>query len=51
MASQAECESCFQADILISTFIFMCSGWGHTFNVAAWKFWFRFFFLEASTFS
>jgi len=26
MASQAECKSCFQADILIFTFIFRCSG-------------------------
>jgi len=26
MASQAECESCFQANVLIFTFIFRCSG-------------------------
>ena len=26
MASQAECETCFQANILIFTFIFRCSG-------------------------
>ena len=25
MASQAECESCFQANVLIFTFIFRCS--------------------------
>jgi len=26
MARQAECESCFQANVLIFTFIFRCSG-------------------------
>jgi len=26
MASQAKCESCFQANVLISNFIFRCSG-------------------------
>ena len=26
MASQAECECCFQANVLIFTFIFRCSG-------------------------
>ena len=28
MASQAECETCFQANVLISTLIFRCSGSG-----------------------
>jgi len=26
MASQAECETCFQANVLIFTLIFRCSG-------------------------
>jgi len=34
MASQAECETCFQANVLI----FRCCGQRHCFDVAAWKF-------------
>ena len=37
MASQADCERCFEAYVVISTYIFRCSGWRHCFNVAAWK--------------
>jgi len=38
MAGQAEGERCFEAYVVISTYIFRCSGWRHCFNVAAWKF-------------
>jgi len=32
MDSQAECESCFRANVLIFTYIFRCSGKRHCLN-------------------
>ena len=37
MASQAECERCFEAYVLVSTYIFRCSGARHCLNVLLQK--------------
>jgi len=35
MASHAECEKCFEAYVVILTYVFRCSGQRHSLNVPA----------------